>query len=172
MKHRYFVTSAENAPLDIIPVPGEPYLFDVVFEGTTSRVDARLQDGRLSLLIEGESHTCDVLPGDGNARVSLRGHQIEVGLLDERRFLRLSRSATPADTGAEVRSPMAGRVVKLLVEPGQAVHPGQGLVIVEAMKMENEIKATRHAQVASISVKAGQSVDPGLLLVSLADLPS
>jgi biotin carboxyl carrier protein len=173
MRQRYFITSADDAPLDIAPVPDAPDEFDVTFQGQTRRVNARLlTSGYLHLMADGDSHTCDVLPSDGGARVTLRGLTTEVSLLDERRFLRRARGGQVVDSGAEVRSPMAGRVVKLLVEPGQVVHAGQGLLIVEAMKMENEVKATRAATVASVEVKAGQSVDPGQVLVLLDPAPA
>jgi acetyl/propionyl-CoA carboxylase alpha subunit len=168
MPQRYFITSDGDAPLDIASAPDAPDHFDVTYQGQTLRVSARLAASTLHLLIDGHSHTCDVRPVDGGARVTLQGLTSDVGILDERRFLRRARATPDADTGAEVRSPMAGRVVKLLAAPGQAVSPGQGLIIVEAMKMENEIKATRLATVATYAVEPGQSVDPGQLLVTLS----
>lgn len=68
---------------------------------------------------------------------------------------------------SEVRAPMPGRVVKVLVEPGQAVQPGQACVVVEAMKMENELTAPRAGTIESLHVEVGASVEPNALLVRL-----
>jgi biotin carboxyl carrier protein len=78
------------------------------------------------------------------------------------------RAAAPPKTGpAAVQSPMPGKVVKMLVAVGDAVKAGQGVVVVEAMKMENELKSTRDGKVKSISVKEGQAVEAGQSLVLL-----
>ena len=59
---------------------------------------------------------------------------------------------------------MPGKVVRVLVAPGDAVEAGQGLVVVEAMKMENELRAAKAGRVVSVSVTEGQSVDAGAVL--------
>ena len=61
-------------------------------------------------------------------------------------------------------APMPGKVVRVLVKPGDAVEARQGLVVVEAMKMENELRAARAGTVAAVSVVEGQSVDAGAVL--------
>jgi biotin carboxyl carrier protein len=60
---------------------------------------------------------------------------------------------------------MPGRVVRVLVEAGKDVEAGQGLVVVEAMKMENELRALRAGRVTEIAVREGQTVETGALLV-------
>jgi biotin carboxyl carrier protein len=74
-------------------------------------------------------------------------------------------AATTANGPVEVESPMAGRVAKVLVEKGAAVAARQGLVIVEAMKMENELRAPRAGTVADVRVAEGASIDAGTVLV-------
>lgn len=68
----------------------------------------------------------------------------------------------------EIRTQMPGRVLKVLVKPGEKVQPRQTLLIIEAMKMENEIRAEAEATVQSIEVNAGESVESGALLLKLA----
>ena len=70
-------------------------------------------------------------------------------------------------SGEPVKSPMPGTIINVLVKPGQAVKKGDVLVILEAMKMENEIKAAKDATVASVAVNKGESVDTGTVLVTL-----
>lgn len=75
--------------------------------------------------------------------------------------------AAAAVSGEPVKSPMPGTIINVLVKPGQAVKKGDVLVILEAMKMENEIKAAKDATVVSVAVNKGESVDTGTVLVTL-----
>lgn len=75
--------------------------------------------------------------------------------------------AAAAASGEPVKSPMPGTIINVLVKPGQAVKKGDVLVILEAMKMENEIKAAKDATVVSVAVNKGESVDTGTVLVTL-----
>ena len=74
--------------------------------------------------------------------------------------------SAPAE-GEGVRAPMPGRIVDVLVEAGDTVEAGQVLVILEAMKMENELRSPRKAKVASVLVKKGDPADGGQMLVTL-----
>jgi biotin carboxyl carrier protein len=99
--------------------------------------------------------------GDGEAVV--RGHAVPVALANRRRR---SRAMLGAGNGAQrIVAPMPGKVLKLLVAVGDAVQPRQGVVVVEAMKMENELTATRAGIVTEIAVGEGASVEAGRLLI-------
>ena len=77
------------------------------------------------------------------------------------------RAAAPVKAAAmSVQSPMPGKVVKLLVAVGDEVKAGQGVVVVEAMKMENELKSPRDGKIKAVSVKEGQPVEAGQALVT------
>ena len=82
----------------------------------------------------------------------------------------LGRGDRERSSGA-VSSPMPGRVVKLLVDEGDAVEPGRAVVIVEAMKMENEVAAAAAGVVSKVEVAAGDTVDAGQLLLEIAPHP-
>jgi pyruvate carboxylase subunit B len=107
--------------------------------------------------------------GRGTWELGHRGERWEAEVIDER--TRHIRSLTGGDrvrSGAgEVKAPMPGLVVRLLVEPGQRVEAGAGLVVLEAMKMENQIKASAAGVVAALRVEAGQAVEKGQVLVVL-----
>jgi glutaconyl-CoA/methylmalonyl-CoA decarboxylase subunit gamma len=78
------------------------------------------------------------------------------------------RAAPPPKVGASsVQSPMPGKVVKVLVAVGDEVKSGQGVVVVEAMKMENELKSPKDGKVKAVAVKEGQTVEAGQSLVTL-----
>ena len=76
--------------------------------------------------------------------------------------------AAPAGAGTEVRSPMPGNILQVNVKPGDAVKEGQQLMILEAMKMENEILAPCAGRVTAIGVAKGSSVESGALLCTIA----
>ncbi len=76
--------------------------------------------------------------------------------------------AAPAGAGTEVRSPMPGNILQVNVNPGDAVKEGQQLMILEAMKMENEILAPCAGRITSIGVAKGSSVESGALLCTIA----
>ncbi len=82
------------------------------------------------------------------------------------RSLRSRRAAAGHEAGpAKILAPMPGKIVRVIAAEGDEVEAGQGLVVVEAMKMQNEIKATKKGKVAKIAVKEGSAVNAGDLLV-------
>lgn len=107
----------------------------------------------------------------GRARVTLdiEGHRYDVEALDERtRTIRemTARSAPPPGP-APVIAPMPGLVVRVSVAPGDQVAAGQGVLVMEAMKMENELRATAAATVRSVRVTPGTAVEKGTVLIEL-----
>lgn len=88
--------------------------------------------------------------------------------LDDARAAALAAEVRrPAAGPQQVRAPMPGKVVKLLCRPGDRVRAGQGLLIIEAMKMENELRAPVDGVVAEVRAVEGQSVEGGAVLVAL-----
>jgi biotin carboxyl carrier protein len=109
-------------------------------------------------------------PGaNGELVVHVNGVAVPLSIVDRRRRRRLSGSG---ESGTDTRprtitAPMPGRIVRVLVQPGEAVRAGQGLIVVEAMKMENELRAPRGGTVAEVRVREGASVDADAVLVVL-----
>ena len=126
------------------------------------------------LLLGGDSWTiaAQVLEGPGRWALGLAGERYEVEVVDERaRQIQDLMGRRPAhDGGGVLRAPMPGLVVRVEVEVGQQVPAGAGLVVVEAMKMENELRAGRPARVAAVHVRAGQTVEKGAALVTLESM--
>ncbi|MGH7652415.1 MAG: biotin/lipoyl-containing protein [Gemmatimonadaceae bacterium] len=108
---------------------------------------------------------------DGKGRYTLwiDGYRFEVEALDERtRAVRALSAATPGPSGpAPIKAPMPGLIVRINVKPGDTVEAGQGVVVMEAMKMENELRATSAGIVKSVEVVPGAAVEKGALLVAL-----
>ncbi len=130
-------------------------------------------DSHLRLLRIGTAvHALEVrrLPGRGRYALSIGGFRYEVEALDERtRAIRDLTAAAAVPAGpAPLVAPMPGLIVRVNVEAGQVVQPGQGLVVMEAMKMENELRTQSGGTVKAILVEAGAVVEKGARLVELA----
>lgn len=106
----------------------------------------------------------------GQYTLSIAGYRFEVEALDERaRAIReMTRAAAAASGPAPLRAPMPGLITRLLVAQGDAVAAGQGLVVMEAMKMENELRSPSAGTVKAIAVTPGTAVEKGALLVELS----
>jgi pyruvate carboxylase subunit B len=125
-----------------------------------------------TLMLDGRPVTL-ALGSQGRGRWILTsgGDRWEVEVIDERtRHIRSLTSGSDHRRTAEVlRAPMPGLVVRVQVKPGDMVAAGAGLVVLEAMKMENELKASEPARVKSVRVAAGQAVEKGQVLVEFDD---
>jgi len=138
--------------------------YSVTVDGRRLDVDVVGTGGRFfSLVIDGRSHEVGLEPFEGGHRVHLRGGAVAVELASPGRHggPGSSRPAGPA----RLLAPMPGRVVRVLARKGSPVEAGQGLVVIEAMKMENELKAPRKGCVDQIAVHEGQAVEAGALLL-------
>lgn len=126
----------------------------------------RRANGSMSLrLPDGSLHLIDVERGDrpDHRVVLVDGHQVATSLNGRR--ARANGTSAGASGQQRVVAPMPGKVVRLLTEVGAEVEARQSLVVVEAMKMENELSVPRAGRVLEIHVEEGQSVESGRLLV-------
>ncbi len=140
-------------------------LFRVVVDGVERLVDARkLEADFYSIVTEGRSYEVSVEPDRSGYRVRHGASKRDVRLTDAAREAREDRRASGSGPESVV-SVMPGKVVRVLVREGDEVHAGQGLVVVEAMKMENEIGSPRAGTVAAVHVEPGRAVETGALLV-------
>ena len=136
----------------------------VLVDGRALDVDVREAGLHgLSLLVEGRSHDVALERRGGGYRVALRGRVLDVALVEGEAAVAPRTARGPA----RVLAPMPGKLVRVLVTAGQKVDAGQGLVVMEAMKMENEIRAPRAGTVKDAPVREGQAVETGTLLVLL-----
>jgi biotin carboxyl carrier protein len=141
--------------------------FDVLVDGRPLAVDAAFDGERFaSLLVDGRSHAVALERLDGGYRVHLREGAVDVSLQEARGGVRPARHRESGP--ARLVSPMPGRVVRVLAEAGADVEAGQGLVVVEAMKMENELRAPRAGRLTEVAVREGQAVETGALLAVIA----
>lgn len=133
-----------------------------VLDGKTIEVDVRAMDPRmLSLVIEGRAYRC-VLDGDA---VLIAGRRFEFSVNDPR-SLRGRRNSNEGAAGARaIKAPMPGRVVRVLVQEGDEVTEQQGVIVIEAMKMQNELKSPKAGRVMKVAASSEATVNAGEVLV-------
>jgi biotin carboxyl carrier protein len=164
---RYYVTIGERT-------------VEVDLSGPRPRVDGREVNADLAtvpgtplrhLLVDGRSHALVARRTErGSWEIALDGVQLTAEVVDERtRAVRALEGRGGASQGPRpVRAPMPGLVTRIEVAAGDTVQPGQGVAIIEAMKMENELRAEACGVVARVLVTAGQAVEKGAVLVEFS----
>jgi biotin carboxyl carrier protein len=124
----------------------------------------RVEPGVYSVLQDGRQIELRISQDGDSYRVTVLGRSHSFMLEDPRRWSDSAASAS-GQSSARVLSPMPGKVVRALVAAGDSVHAGQGLVVVEAMKMQNELKSPIDGIVTKVSVEAGATVNANQVLV-------
>jgi biotin carboxyl carrier protein len=133
-------------------------------------VDARLTvAGIYSLLIAGVSYVADVVDRDGLCVVEVGGERYEINVEEQTRHI--IRTRAEAGAGAASRTltaPLPGKISRVAVRPGDTVDAGDILLVIEAMKMENEFRAGAAGTVAEVRVAAGTAVNAGDVLIVMS----
>ncbi len=170
MKRELIVTAEGRDRTVSVDGPGPDGRFRISVDGVEQLVDATaLRPGSWSLIIAGRSYQVDLDRRRGGIAASVGAGEVVLRVEDalHRRLASAAGGRAPA-RGESVRAPIAGKVVKVLVAVGDQVAPGSAVIVLEAMKMENELAAERGGTVSVIHKAAGQAVDTGDLLVEIA----
>jgi pyruvate carboxylase subunit B len=143
----------------------------VLVDGMSLRADLATLFGsdRRHLRLDGRSLPLFARRNERGWVVELEGRHFEVTVEDERarRIRELAAQVAPVRTTRVLKAPMPGLIVRVEVTEGQEVEPGDGLVVMEAMKMENELRAEAPVRVSSIEVRAGQAVERDTVLLKM-----
>jgi biotin carboxyl carrier protein len=169
VKRELIVTADGHDRTVTIEGPAPDGMFKVTIDGAERLVDARaVRPGTWSLVIDGASYLVDLDHRRTGISATVGASQATLQVEDAL-HKRLAHAANPraAARGESIRAPIAGKVVKVLVAVGDVVNPGSPVIVLEAMKMENELASERGGTVATITKTAGQAVDTGELLVEL-----
>jgi biotin carboxyl carrier protein len=137
--------------------------------GDTPPRDANVETpepGVYSVLLDGRSYDAFVEDAPTGLVVTIEGHRFEIEARDPRRWSRKTAGAG-SDAVQSILSPMPGKVIRVLAAPGDPVVPGQGIIVVEAMKMQNELKSNRTGRVLTVPAKEGTTVTAGELLATI-----
>jgi biotin carboxyl carrier protein len=119
----------------------------------------------LSILLDGNSHEVRITPMSAGSLLLQAGHQeFTAEVIDPRAWRGRRHGALEAEGRQQIVAPMPGKIVRVLVQAGEKVEAGQGLLVVEAMKMQNEIRSPKSGTVERVLAKEGQPVNAGEVL--------
>ena len=158
----------DGKPMQIQLVAARPEC-RFVLDGESSERSANVEvpePGVYSVLMDGRSYEARVEETPQNLVVVIDGYRFEVDVRDPRRLSR-RHSGSAAEGVQSITAPMPGKVVRVLVSPGDSVEAGQGIIVVEAMKMQNEMKSLRAGKVLAISANEGATVAAGDVLATI-----
>jgi biotin carboxyl carrier protein len=125
------------------------------------------QDGMLSLLLQGKSYEVKQETVGAESNVVVGQERFSVSVRDPRSFRSRRRSGASEQGVMKIKAPMPGKVVRILAPAGTQVEIGQSVVVIEAMKMQNELKAPKTGVVKKISVAEGAAVEAGQALAEV-----
>jgi biotin carboxyl carrier protein len=165
---RFFASTRkgeEPKPVDVTPIGSGRYA--VALDGVKHEIESLvLPHGALSLILDGHSYAVEFEEAGDEVRVLVRGQVTRVDIADERKLkLRAGAKGFSVEGKQTLLAPMPGKVVKVFVKVGDQVKEGQGVVVVEAMKMENELKSPKAGKVIEVAAVEGTAVENGAKLV-------
>ena len=153
----------------IAEIKGVEYVIEIISESQVMinnkphdiDFQALRQDTSYSLLMDGKSYETNIYQDNGDWEVCLRGRRFQVRVEDEReRLLRMAAGRTSVQKGKfSLLSPMPGLVIDIPVQVGDEVIEGQVLLILESMKMQNELTAPRDGKITTIQAKVNDNVE-------------
>jgi biotin carboxyl carrier protein len=157
-------------------------------DGTKLEVEIKRDGGKVTASVDGREYSLDVSqpePGlyvlrDGATKhiahvttkpegslVTIDGRAVGISLSDPKRLRGSGSDLSTQDGLAEIKTAMPGKVVRILVAEGDSVAKGDGVIVVEAMKMQNEMKSPKDGIIATIKVAEGDTVEAGALLLTV-----
>lgn len=136
-----------------------------------SKTDFKQAEEYISFLFESQSYLVDVIGKDTEYTVFTRNSYRNIKIRNDEMLLHESLKAGGGLAGgADLRSGMPGKIIEIFVKPGDVVKDNKPLLIMEAMKMENEMRSTREVKIKEICVKQGDSVEAGAVLIKFAEV--
>jgi glutaconyl-CoA/methylmalonyl-CoA decarboxylase subunit gamma len=161
---KFAVTGGETT--EMVEVSGEAGHYRLTIGSEVWEVDGRLTaQGIYSLLIGGVSHVADVWDEDGACVVDVGAERYVIRVEEHTRYIIRTKGASGGQSLRTLVAPLPGRIVKVAVKPGDRVEKGATLLVIEAMKMENEFKAGVSGTIAEVRVEPGQAVNGGDVLI-------
>jgi biotin carboxyl carrier protein len=155
-KSKYVVKLERNGSTYRVSLDGQPADADVILTAPNA----------VSVILNGAAFEFHILPfADGSYTLQTGPHEFRAQVRDPRSWRGRKEGALEAEGRQQIVAPMPGKVIRLLVKVGDEVEAGQGLIVVEAMKMQNEIRSPKKGRVERLQAKEGQPVNAGDILV-------
>jgi biotin carboxyl carrier protein len=166
MKFEVYLESPTGKTKHVVELEKDVSSYTVSLDG--KRVDADVilaAPNAVSVILDGAVFEVHIAPSlDGTYKLQTGPHEFQADVRDPRAWHGRKQGALAAEGRQQVIAPMPGRVIRLLVNVGEEVEAGQGLVVVEAMKMQNEIRSPKKGKVERLQAKEGQAVNAGDVL--------
>lgn len=166
MKFEVQLTGPSGQKLCAIELEGDAHRWNITLDGQPVGADAvEITPNSLSLLLEGQSHEVRIVQmPDGRQKLETGREEFTAEVADPRAWRGRRHGALPLEGRQQIVAPMPGKIVRVLVKVGDKVEAGKGLFVVEAMKMQNEIRSPKNGVVERLEVKEGQPVNAGEVL--------
>jgi len=168
MRYEVQLASPSEQKNHVIELERDASGWRVTLDGRPLTVDAvEIAPNTISILLDGQSFEISVTPSpDGKLKLQTGAREFTAEIIDPRAWS--GRRHVEAEGRQQVVAPMPGKVVRLLVKAGDHVEAGQGLLVVEAMKMQNEIRSPKSGTVERVLAREGQPVNAGEVLCVVA----
>lgn len=147
----------------IVPISFSPEKKEAEVEGKKFQIATTRYGNRVIVDVGGHNHAIEIIQG----RVYVNGEETRFHIQKSRPRIGGKRSSAAAVKGARLKPPMPGRIVSVDVKVGDQVKKGQPLLVLEAMKMQNEVSAPAEGLVKAVNVKPGQTVDANTIMVEI-----
>jgi biotin carboxyl carrier protein len=166
MKYEVQLSSPGEEKTLVIELERDGVAWRVTLDGRPVAVDAvEIAPNTLSILLNGQSFEVNVSSSpDGKLKLQTGSREFIAEVIDPRAWSGRRHGSVEAQGRQQIVAPMPGKVVRLLVKEGDRVEAGQGLLVVEAMKMQNEIRSPKGGTVERVLAKEGQAVNAGDVL--------
>lgn len=170
MKYEVQLSSSPEGKTRVIELERDGVAWLVTLDGRPVAVDAaEIAPNTLSILLNGQSFEVNVRSSpDGKLKLQTGSREFIAEVIDPRAWSGRRHGSVEAQGRQQIVAPMPGKVVRLLVKSGDRVEAGQGLLVVEAMKMQNEIRSPKSGTVERVHAKEGQAVNAGDVLCVVA----
>ena len=166
MRYEVQLASSSKEKSHVIELERDASGWRVTLDSRPVAVDAvEIAPNTISILLEGQSFEISVTPSpEGKLKLQTGTREFTAEIIDSRAWSGRRHANVEAEGRQQIVAPMPGKVVRLLVKAGDHVEAGQGLVVVEAMKMQNEIRSPKSGTVERILAREGQPVHAGEVL--------
>jgi biotin carboxyl carrier protein len=170
MKYEVKLSSSSEGKTHVIELERDGAAWRVTLDGRPVAVDAaEIAPNTLSILLDGQSFEINMTPSpDGKLKLQTGSREFTAEVADPRAWSGRRHGSVEAEGRQQIVAPMPGKVVRLLVREGDRVEASQGLLVVEAMKMQNEIRSPKSGTVERVLTKEGQPVNAGDVLCVVA----
>jgi biotin carboxyl carrier protein len=166
MRYEVQLASSYGQEKRVIELEREGAAWRVILDGRPAAVDVvEISPNILSILLDGQSYEISITPfPDGKLKLQNGPQEFTAEVIDPRAWSGRRHGHVEVEGRQQIVAPMPGKIMRLLVNAGARVETGQGLLVVEAMKMQNEIRSPKSGTVERVLVKEGQPVNAGEIL--------